>query len=403
MSARPLPAPPSPSRHRRITRVLINGLHAKSGGGVTYLRNIVPHLADDPRLELHLFLHVDQSALFLPVDERVRVHLLDFRSSFWRRLLWEQVCLPFRARAISADVTFSPANFGPLFVRNAVILLRNAIAVGNAERRLGKRLYWMGLTLMTAASLLACRRAIAVSAYARDALTFGSKRRAACKISIVHHGADERFAPGTADHEEGRPFLLAVSDIYVQKNFHTLIRALPKIRARVPGLTLRIAGRPVDGDYFRDLQAIVAHEGLSDAVEFLGSQPLERLIALYRGCAVFVFPSTVETFGNPLVEAMRCGAAIACSNTTAMPEVVGDAALLFDPVDADDMARRIIEILTDPVGAAVLRGRAIEQGRRYSWAKTARKTADVLIGAAGNDNHAPLTATGQLHSRNRAK
>ena len=96
-------------------RVLINGLHARSGGGVTYLRNILPLLAEDPRLELHLFLHVDQHALFAPIDERIRLHALDFEAGFWKRVLWEQIGLPIVARAMSVDVTFSPANYGPLF------------------------------------------------------------------------------------------------------------------------------------------------------------------------------------------------------------------------------------------------------------------------------------------------
>lgn len=363
-------------------RVVINGLHAKSGGGITYLRNILPHLAEDPRLELHLFLHADQCGLFVPVDERVRLHVLDFQPRLWRLLLWEQVSLPVVARTMGADVTFSPANFGPLVGPGRTILLRNASAVGRTEQRVARRLYWLGLGLATAVSLLTARRAIAVSDYARRTLGFGLRRQVARKVSVVHHGVDERFSPEPDGIREEPPFLLAVSDIYIQKNLHTLIRALPRIRAAAPGVTLRIAGRAIDRGYFRELQLIVEREHLGDAVVFLGNQPLERLLALYRGCAVFVFPSTVETFGNPLAEAMSCGAAIACSNTAAMPEIVGNAALLFDPRSADEMADRILDILTDPVRAEALRRQARERGRRYSWAETARRTADVLVESA---------------------
>ena len=75
-------------------RVLVNGIHAKSGGGVTYLRNIMPLLAEDDDLELHLFLHRDQFELFGVIDERIRVHLLDFSNGFFTNLIWEQVVLP---------------------------------------------------------------------------------------------------------------------------------------------------------------------------------------------------------------------------------------------------------------------------------------------------------------------
>ena len=96
-------------------RVLVNGIHAKSGGGVTYLRNIIPLLAEDPGLELHLFLHRDQFQLFGVLDERIRLHLLDFPNGFFSNLIWEQVVLPILARSMSVDVTLSPANYGPLF------------------------------------------------------------------------------------------------------------------------------------------------------------------------------------------------------------------------------------------------------------------------------------------------
>jgi len=373
----------SQEREDRPIRVLINALHAKSGGGITYLRNIVPELACDPRLELHLFLHVDQCGLFLPVDERVRLHVLDFRPGFWNLLIWEQLSLPVVARVMSADVTFSPANFGPLLAPRSVVLLRNAVAVAGSEPRLAKRVYWAGLALMTAVSLLAARRAIAVSDYARGALTFGMKRLAARKVSVVHHGVDPRFTPGETAGGDGPSFLLAVSDLYIQKNLHTLVRALPAIRAAHPDIVLKIAGRAIDRDYADLLEALVAREGLADCVEFLGEQPMDRLIALYRQCAVFVFPSTVETFGNPLAEAMACGAAIACSNSSAMPEVAANAARLFDPNDPADMAAHINAILGNEAAAQTLRESARRRGREFSWQRAAQQTADVLIDAAG--------------------
>ena len=157
-------------------RVLVNGIHAKSGGGVTYLRNIMPLLAEDDDLELHLFLHRDQFALFGVIDERIRVHLLDFSNGFFTNLIWEQLVLPLLAKSMSVDVTVSPANYGPLMAPRQIIMLRNSLAVVGRETRIIKRLYWFGLALMTGLSLLTCRRAIAVSDYARSALTFGMGR-----------------------------------------------------------------------------------------------------------------------------------------------------------------------------------------------------------------------------------
>ena len=369
---------PAALRSERV-RVLINGLHAKSGGGVTYLRNMLPRLADDGRLELHLFLHVDQYALFHPVDERVRVHALEFPPRLWNLMLWEQVSLPIIARVMAADVTFSPANYGPLFAPNPVIVLRNALAVAGTERRLGKRLYWLGLALMTFVSLVGCRRAIAVSEYTRNNLAHAAALRR--KVTVVHHGVDPVFRPGAAV-ADGPPFLLAVADIYVQKNLHTLIEALARVREQMPEIKLRIAGRRIDDDYFHEIEKSVDRHALREHVIFLGERTADELVTLYRSCAAFVFPSTVETFGNPLAEAMACGAPIVSSNTAAMPEVVGDAALLFDPLDVADMADRILQVLRDRALARSLAERGIARARQFSWERTAQLTADVLVSTA---------------------
>ena len=357
-------------------RVLVNGIHAKSGGGVTYLRNIMPLLAADDELELHLFLHRDQFSLFGTIHERVRIQLLDFPSGFFSNLVWEQAVLPIFARVMRVDVTLSLANYGPLAAPAQIIMLRNSLAVVGKETRLLKRLYWVGLTVMTALSLFASRRAIAVSRYARSALSFGLGDRLQNKVSVVYHGVNDSFTP--SDEPRSGDYLLAVSDIYVQKNLHTLIHALAMVRKTVPDVVLKVAGRPIDAQYMAELEAVIEAEGLTDSVEFLGTCGTEQLLDLYRNCRLFVFPSTVETFGNPLVEAMACGAPIASSNTAAMPEILGNAAVFFDPLDANDMAERISALLCDPEARDRLSRNALQRAERFSWQLTARQTADVI-------------------------
>jgi glycosyltransferase involved in cell wall biosynthesis len=357
-------------------RVLVNGIHAKSGGGVTYLRNIMPLLAADDELELHLFIHRDQFALFGTIHERVRIHLLDFPPGFFTNLLWEQLALPIFARVMRVDVTLSLANYGPLAAPAQIIMLRNSLAVVGKETRLLKRLYWVGLTVMTALSLFASRRAIAVSRYARSALSFGLGDRLQNKVAVVYHGVNEVFRPALT--ARSGDYLLAVSDIYVQKNLHTLVRALAVVRRSFPDIVLKIAGRPIDAEYMAELESVIAKEGLGGAVEFLGPCSTEQLLRLYQNCKLFVFPSTVETFGNPLVEAMACGAPIASSNSAAMPEILGNAAVFFDPLDADDMAGRIRMLLADDGARERLARNSLMRAQRYSWQLTALQTADVI-------------------------
>jgi glycosyltransferase involved in cell wall biosynthesis len=361
-------------------RILVNGIHAKSGGGVTYLKNILPILAEDAELELHLFIHKEQFELFEAVDERIRVHLLDYRNGFFFNLVWEQFVLPILARSMSIDVTVSPANYGPLMAPAQVIMLRNSLAVAGKETRPIKRLYWAGLTIMTALSLLTCQRAIAVSNYARKALTFGISQRLQSKVSVIYHGVRETFVP--PETERSGNFLLAVSDIYVQKNLHILINALGELRRSNPDIVLKLAGKAIDQGYLNELKDAIRLEKLEDAVEFLGEMNSDQLLVLYQNCIAFVFPSTVETFGNPLVEAMACGAPIVSSNTAAMPEILGEAAIYFDPLNARDIAAQIGEILANGDLRLRLSQTALQRAAMFSWRNTARQTADVIKSVA---------------------
>lgn len=362
-------------------RLLINGLHSKSGGGVTYLKNMLPILARDPQFEVHLVLHRDQREIFKDVLSGITCHEFDFRQGFWRLLIREQIELPLLARKIKADVTFSPANFGPLLAPNTVLLLRNSLTVAFVERRAKKWIYWGLLYIASNLSMLRARRVISVSDYALKS-SAGILRKLRGKFIIVPHGINESFKK-TIPLNRSANELLVVSDLYIQKNLHSLLSAMPGIIKVYPDVKLRIAGAPLDKDYAIRLDEIVACTAIQQHVIFEGSIRGERLLELYRRCAIFVFPSTVETFGNPLVEAMAVGAPIACSNTAAMPEVAGDAAVYFDPNNVNMIADVIIGLLNNPQRRQRLGEKAIEQAKRYSWEKTAAATAEALLAVTG--------------------
>jgi glycosyltransferase involved in cell wall biosynthesis len=370
-------ATPAPRRYR----ILINGVHAKTGGGVTYLRGILPLLADNSSFELHLFLHREQFPIFSDLDERIRLHLFEFRSTFFPLLAWEQIALPLLARSMAADVLFSPANFGPFISASSVILLRNSLSVVESEARLMKRLYWMALACATLLSIIRSNQTIAVSKYAATALTRRLPSSVWRKISIVHHGVRPDFI---VDSPAGprEDFLLVVADIYIQKNLHTMLEAVEKIRRTIPKIQVRVAGRIVDYGYFHEIERIIDRLQLRQCIKFLGPVNSSALIALYRSCRVFVFPSTVETFGHPLVEAMASGAPIASSNSAAMPEILGDAGLYFDPLDDADMADKIIQLYTDAALRAQMSERGRARARLFSLEKTASETAEILKRAA---------------------
>ncbi len=117
--------------------------------------------------------------------------------------------------------------------------------------------------------------------------------------------------------------------------------------------------------------------GIAESVRFMGSISNEDLAALYSACTAFVFPSFYEGFGLPPLEAMACGAAVACANTSSLPEVVGDAALLFDPAKPQQIADAISQLLNNQDLRADLRQRSLHQAKRFSWAEVAKQTCAV--------------------------
>lgn len=370
----------TPEKTREL-RIVINGIHAKSGGGVTYLRRILPEIAGTPGMDLHLFLHRDQLDLFYPVPDRIKVTVFDFKPSFLTTLVWEQFSLPIIANSMGADVLFSPANYGPVFARNHVLLLRNAVSVIRLTNRLRPMLYWLALSGATVASLLGAKRAIAVSNYAARILTFGLPKFFTRKVAVVYHGT-QIIAPREPDAAHQSRTVLAVSDIYIQKNYHTLLKGFAKVHERHPDLVLKIVGREIDAHYAEEVKQLAESLNLGESVKFMGHMETASVIELYRNCLVFVFPSTVETFGNPLLEAMAAGAPIACSGTAAMPEVVEDAGLIFDPYDADDIAEKIIALVEDEALRDTLAARGLKRSQLFRWTETARRTLNVLSDAA---------------------
>jgi glycosyltransferase involved in cell wall biosynthesis len=358
-------------------RIAVDAVHGKTGGGLTYLRAMLPRLAARPDLDVHLYAGAETLRLLAPFDGRIVVHEVAPWQGRIAEALWEQLRLPPILRADRIDVTFAPANFAPLAAPRPVVLLRNALGVAARERRPAMMAYWAMLALATWASLLRCRRTIAVSDYARR--TIAGPLRA--RTTVVPHGVAETFAPGPDARES---FLLAVADIYPQKNLHGLIAAFAILVAHRRELQLIIAGRRVDETYAADLERLISTHRLTSRVRFAGVLEPEALASLYRRCAAFVFPSTMETFGNPLLEAMASGAPIASSRAAAMPEILGDAGVYFDPDEPADIARAVAQLLDDPDLRVKLGLQGVARARVFSWDATAARTAAILREVGGH-------------------
>ena len=170
------------------------------------------------------------------------------------------------------------------------------------------------------------------------------------------------------------PFVLALGNLQPRKNLRRLLDAWRRLREAdlLEGHRLVLAG----GAHGKrePVARIVAEAGLGDSVLFPGYVPQADLPALYSGATAFVYPSIYEGFGLPVLEAMACGAPVACSNAASLPEVAGDAALLFDPLDADLIAASLGALLADKGLRAALVARGCSRAAGFSWAACARRT-----------------------------
>jgi glycosyltransferase involved in cell wall biosynthesis len=173
------------------------------------------------------------------------------------------------------------------------------------------------------------------------------------------------------------PYVLYPANTWHHKNHQRLIEALARYRdlhGEEPALVLTGVGK--EGQAL--LEGAIDRHGLTGRVRILGYVPRDDLPALYAGAACLVFPSLFEGFGIPLVEAMLAGCPIAAANVTSIPEVVGDAGVLFDPMDPVDICRALAAILRDPGLAADLRRRGRARAELFSPAKTAALTLELF-------------------------
>jgi glycosyltransferase involved in cell wall biosynthesis len=175
----------------------------------------------------------------------------------------------------------------------------------------------------------------------------------------------------------GEDFLLAVGTIEPRKNLSTLVRAFEEFARQSPASRLQLVVVGNRGWLSDPLFDALALSPFKDRVHFTGYVSDESLRALYSSCRAFVYPSLYEGFGLPPLEAMACGAPVVASRIPSIREVTGDAALLFDPKDSDELARLLINLLEDEGARRTLSAAGIQRAGDFSWARTARMTLDV--------------------------
>jgi glycosyltransferase involved in cell wall biosynthesis len=332
-----------------------------------YTQNILPSLSSlqptllssHPIADYHYYPIPDQ----LSPDHGTIAH--------FRRLFWTQQQLPQLYQKLKARLLFSPLPEAPLFSRcRHVVTVHDLIPLRYPRWSSPLTPYFR---LYIPQVLKQAEHIITNSQATADDIinVWGIPARKITPILLAYH--QQHFSPvATPQHQN---YFLYLGRHDPHKNVERLIAAFAKVVDTTTQLWL--AGPP-DSRYTPQRQQQVAELGLQDRVRFLDYIPYDQLPDLIRGAIALVFPSLWEGFGLPVLEAMGCGTPVITSNCSALPEVAGEAAILIDPTNTDEMTNAMTAIATNSHLRSELREQGLKRASQFSWHQTGQATVEVL-------------------------
>jgi glycosyltransferase involved in cell wall biosynthesis len=320
----------------------------------------------------------------LPRDERVR----------WRVIpaprLWTHGRLSAEMLVRPPDVLFVPAHALPLYHPRASVTTVHDLGYLHFPDE-HTRTSRLARHLANRWSAAQAAHTIAISGATRDDLV-RHYRLPASRITVVHHGHSDGFRPERdparlaelrGRHGLNAPYFLFVGTLQPRKNYERLLAAFDRFAVgATERYLLAFAGtQGWQGERFR---RALDRMGARDQVRLLGYVNDADLPGLMSGAVALAFPSLYEGFGLPALEAMACGTPVLTSGCSSLPEVVGDAAQLVDPLNTEAIADGLARLANDEALRAALRERGLARAATFTWERTARETLEVLRAAADN-------------------
>lgn len=315
------------------------------------------------------------------LDESDNMHIVELHCPSYP--LWEQVALPRAVARVRPDLLHCTSNTAPVKCPVPLVLTLHDIIFLEKRQSSSRSLYqemgWHYRRLVVPRILSECRKIITVSNFEcnriREALNLPKDRLTAVyngysphfrqmppAPEIVHKyipSDDYLFFLGNTDPKKNTPRVLKAYGLYLRQSKH-----------KRPLLIADLKEEAIDG--------ILSAEGIKEVKPYLsfpGYIPNADLAALYNGAFAFLYPSLRESFGIPMLESMACGTPVIAGNTSAMPEIAGEGALLADPLDENDIARKILLLEEDDTFYQQQVDYGLERVKLFSW----RKSAEALL------------------------
>jgi glycosyltransferase involved in cell wall biosynthesis len=276
------------------------------------------------------------------------------------------------------SVWYSPGFNAPLFGLDRYVFTihdLNHIDL-SANSSLLKRLYYRFVLKS------ACRKAarvLTVSEFSRQRIIEWAGVEPYHVVN-VGNGVSPEFTPDNKPYQPGFPYLLCIGNRKRHKNEHRVLQAFAEA-GLAKNINLLYSGVPS-----ASLLALAARLGVSDRVVFLGCINADMLPSIYRGAIALVFPSLYEGFGLPVIEAMACGTPVITSNSTALLEVAGNAAILVNPLDTKSIADAIMRIVGNESLRYELIAKGLKRSKTFTWDSVAEKVQSVLTEVADKTN-----------------
>lgn len=302
-------------------------------------------------------------------------------ENFYHDIAWKHAVLPFQAAHSHIDVLHEPNFISPIITNCPVVVSILDISVLKMPD------YFSGWFRNYARVLLpksahTAKRIITISEYSKQEMVdfMGISPE---KITVTYLDVSPRFkvlteaesTPVLEKYNLKQPFILSVCTLEPRKNILRLVQAYAEFKAH--GFPHQLIHVGAKGWQYDEIFAEVERLGLQNDVRFLDRAPLDDLISLYNRAGVFVYPSLYEGFGLPILEAMRCGCPVITSNTSSLPEVIGDAGIMIDPLSTSEITRALESVLSSTLNTQAYSLKSLEQAKKFSWARCANETMMV--------------------------
>ena len=362
--------------------LITNSIDEKSGGIGTYSYELIKNFSmmGVPN-EYYLIHHTPIDMDIYSTNNEI---LIKSYSNFYKATMWRMINAPLKLKFIKElDLVHDPYEIGPLSFKmpfKKVMTIHDLTPI-IFPHAFGLPIVLLHKLLLTRTLKTADKIITDSNSTKNDLINYFNIPEE--KIRVILLAADEKFKPlSNKEIKEAKqkynlnfPFILYVGTLEPRKNIPSLIKAFYKLKKKNLQYKLVIAGKK--GWKYKEIFETIDKLNLQSDVVFTGYVPDEDLPALYNAADLFVYPSVYEGFGLPPLEAMACGTPVITSNTSSLPEVVGDAGIMVDPYDVDRLADAMQEVLTDEGLRADMTKKGLGRAKMFSWEKCARETLRV--------------------------